>query len=136
MAIDITRTRAGDLFHIDFTITGTTCDTEQTIDLANASAPAWKVPGTIRILDFSVDKHAGTLTTMSPVLSSVSGSTKARDTIQPAAGTAIRPDLGVGGVLTWLGAADTKLYLKLTPDTSHATNDVRGRITFCAARAP
>lgn len=133
MAVTITRARAGDLFHVDFTITGTDCDTEQEIDLANASSPAWKVAGTIRIVDFSVDKHAGTLTTLSPVLSSVSGSTKARDTIQPAAGTAIRPDLGAG-VITYLGGG-TSLYLTPTPDTSHATNDVRGRITFCAARA-
>lgn len=136
MAVTLTKVRSGDLFHVDYTITGTSCDTEQEIDLANASMPSWKVPPTIRILDWSCDKHAGTLTTMSPVLSSVSGSVKARDTIQPGAGTAIRPDLGVGGVLAYLGGTDTKLYIDLNPDTTHASNDVRGRITFCAGRAP
>lgn len=132
MASTFTHSRGGGLQHIDFTITGTTADAEVEVDLTNADDRGWHLPRTIRIVDFSIDIHAGTATSLTPILSSVSGSTKARDTIQPSAGAAVRPDLGEG-VVTHLGTG-TSLWLKCGPNASHASNDIRGRITFCAAK--
>jgi len=129
MAKTLTYLRDGALFHVDYTITGTDCSSEQTLDISNNGGPTWDLRRTVMIHDFSADIHAGTATSLTPILASVSGSTKARDTIQPTAGASVRPNLGEG-VITMLAAGQTSLYLTLAPDTSHSTNDVRGRITF------
>lgn len=114
------------LGYVDWTVTGTTCDTQQEVDLAAKGAPErFTRSGVVRVLDAGFTLNAGTATDITPRLTGVTGSAKAEDIVELDTGTKLRPML-VGGVLTRIPAG--KLFLLVQPQASHATNNVTGRV--------
>lgn len=114
------------LGYVDWSVTGTTCDTQQEVDLAAKGAPARFIrPDVVRVLDVAFTLNAGTATDITPRLTGITGSAKAEDIVELDTGTKLRPTL-IGGVLMRIPAG--KLFLLVQPQASHATNDVSGRV--------
>ena len=129
MAITITSRHRAGFGEIEFAITNTDVDNEQSV-VVNTGPGDRRL---IKIIDIGSSKVAGTLTTYTPTWSHVAAAAKAEDLLQfdpvtVATGTKDRPTLAAGVIVKL--SDSRRLYFDADADTSDATNSISARLHF------